>query len=85
MLSYALAVLLLALAVIVYFSNRRSRATEKGKARQLRCQIRQLLRQEKPESDHTIDRYIKSLQNRYPGHTEEWYLDKILYDLQRDR
>lgn len=32
-----------------------------------------------------IDDFVSKMKAKYPGHSEEWYLEKILFDLKRDR
>ena len=36
-------------------------------------------------ADEHIDAYIKTLQEKHPGRSEEWCLEKMLFDLERDR
>ncbi len=36
-------------------------------------------------ADEQIDAYILRLQQKHPGRSEEWYLEKMLFDLERDR
>ncbi|MBP8718020.1 MAG: hypothetical protein KBI07_02865 [Candidatus Atribacteria bacterium] len=55
------------------------------KKRALWQECRRLLRLPTKLADETIERQIKSLKERHPGQTEEWYLEKIIYDLKRDR
>ena len=31
------------------------------------------------------DRLLSAAKARYPGHSEAWYLEKVIYDLKRDR
>jgi hypothetical protein len=31
------------------------------------------------------DRLIASAESQYPGHSEGWYLEKVIHDLERDR
>ncbi|OPL09287.1 MAG: hypothetical protein AVO34_13800 [Firmicutes bacterium ML8_F2] len=56
-----------------------------GKRSALRRDARRLLNTAHDDADEMIDRQISVLQERYPGNTEEWYLEKIIYDLERDR
>ncbi|MGM0651856.1 MAG: hypothetical protein ACQES4_03615 [Bacillota bacterium] len=76
-------ILLVIIAVAVYFLQRSS--SGKGKAGTKRKELRQLLNLPPDSADQTIDRYIASLKERHPGHDEEWYLDKVIYDLEKDR
>ena len=70
--------------IILYFYRLRSHKGV-GKQRALRQECRQKLRLPPKMANETIERYIKSLKESRPGHTEEWYLEKIIYDLDRDR
>ncbi len=36
-------------------------------------------------ADQHIDDYIQRLQQKHPGRSEEWCLEKMLFDLERDR
>lgn len=72
-----------ALLLIYYFWNRRQPG--RGKAGALRQEARSLLKMPQGTADETIDRYIKNLQERFPNRDEEWYLEKIIHDLKRDR
>jgi len=33
---------------------------------------------------HVAERLLKLEQIKHPGHPEQWYLEKVIYDLQRD-
>ena len=76
-------ILLVIVAVAVYFSQRNR--SGKGKTETKRRELRQLLNLPPDSADQTIDRYIASLKERHPGHDEEWYLEKVIYDLEKDR
>ncbi len=73
------------LFIIFYLWSRRSGGIARGKEESLRQQIRRMLRQPPEEADETIDRYVASLKERFPGRSEEWYLEKVIYDLERDK
>ena len=78
--------IILAIAVvlyILYFYRIRSRKGV-GKQRVLWQECRRKLRLPPKVADETIERFIKSLKESHPNHTEEWYLEKIIYDLDRD-
>lgn len=77
---------LVAFAVIVllyyYFQKKKS---PKGKTGNLR---REYIRRAglPPATAHEhIDSYIRRLQEKHPGRSEEWCLEKMLFDLERDR
>ena len=69
---------------LIYFLWKRSQQGWSKKIA-LREECRRLLRLPPDAADETIERYIKNLQERHPNHTEEWYLEKIIHDLKRDR
>lgn len=33
----------------------------------------------------TVDRLLRSAEYRHPGRSQQWYLEKVIYDLERDR
>jgi Sec-independent protein translocase protein TatA len=77
-------VILVVIAVLIYYYV--SRMPRKGgKAGALRKELQTRLNQPPGEAEETIERHIKNLRARHPGRSEEWYLEKILYDLERDR
>ena len=41
--------------------------------------------QSRNEARKSLQRQLMALRNKYPGYSQEWYLEKIIYDLQRDR
>lgn len=55
------------------------------KVRSLRRECQKQLRLPEKAAQETVDEFIKRLEKKYPGKKEEWYLEKILYDLSRDR
>lgn len=78
--------IVIAMAVIVllyYYISRRKLSGRKSDS--LRKELRQQLNLPPAEAEKTIERHQKSLQERFPGRSEEWYLEKIIYDLERDR
>lgn len=36
-------------------------------------------------TDEQIERHIARLKERYPGRSEEWYIEKMISDFERDR
>ncbi len=70
------------LGLIYYFWQRKRPGM--GKEQALRRQISNLLKQPPDSANETIDRYVANLKKRHPGRSEEWYLEKIVYDLERD-
>lgn len=37
------------------------------------------------EAARALERQLSLLKNKRPGQSDEWYLKKIIYDLERDR
>ena len=74
----------IAVLLLIYYLWQRS-SSGLGKEQALRQQIHRLLQQPPDSANETIERYMANLKERYPGHPEEWYLEKIIYDLERDR
>ena len=56
-----------------------------GNEKKLWVECRRAINMPTQEADEIITRSLESLRDKHPGKTEEWYLDKFLYDLQRDR
>ncbi|MGB3613490.1 MAG: hypothetical protein WBA10_06815 [Elainellaceae cyanobacterium] len=52
-----------------------------SKTRKLRQELHLLLHGQ----DQTADRLLALEKQHSPGHDEAWYLDKVIYDLQRRR
>lgn len=78
---------ILAVAIVLYilYFYRIGSRKGVGKQRSLWQECRRKLRLPLKVADETIERFIKSLKESHPNHTEEWYLEKIIYDLDRDR
>ncbi len=69
---------------IIWYLWQRSKSGG-GKEKALRKECRRLLKQPPESADQTIERYLVNLRGKHPGQSEEWYLEKIIYDLERDR
>ncbi len=78
-------VAVIVLVVLYYFRRKGGSPLESGKSRSLRQEARRQLKLPPDQADQTIDRHIERLKARYPNRSEEWYLEKIIYDLERDR
>jgi len=37
------------------------------------------------EAEKSLQRQIERLKSKYPNRSEKWYLEKVIYDLERDR
>lgn len=75
--------IILILAVVYIYLIKGSK--RKSRKNLLWQECRKLLRLPDNLADKTIKRHIELLKARHPNRTEEWYLEKILYDLERDR
>lgn len=51
----------------------------------LKQRYRQLMFLSPREADKSMQLQIDRLKSKYPGHSEKWYLEKVIYDLERDR
>ena len=78
--------------ILVYLLYRRTNLFQgsgivgvKTKESNLRAQCRELLKMPSDEADKVIDRLIERQREKNPGQSEEWYLDKVLFDLQKDK
>lgn len=61
----------------------RSRATDSTAA--LKRKYQQLVFLSGQQADDALHHQLKAVRKRYPGRSEQWYLEKIIYDLERDR
>ena len=69
--------------VIVYLIRQKSSGP--SSTQQLRNKCKSLLNLPADEADATLNRLIERQKEKHPGKSEEWYLDKILYDLEKDK
>ncbi len=76
-------IILAILGAAIYFYMKRGGET--SRERPLRAECRRSLNMPAKEADEIIDRQLHRLREKHPGKSEDWYLDKCLYDLQRDR
>ena len=37
------------------------------------------------QAEKALQYQLKAVRKRYPGRSEQWYLEKIIFDLERDR
>lgn len=74
-------VLLVVVSVLLYLYRKKPLSKEN----KLYEECRRQLKMPPAEADKVIERYISRLKERQPGRSREWYLEKILYDLERDR
>ncbi len=76
-------IIIFILAILYIYTMRYRKGT--GKERALWKECRRQLRLPPKIADETIERHIKHLKKRHPNRSKEWYLEKIIYDLERDR
>ena len=82
---------IIVIIAVVYLINKRtnifkgSSSALPGTKTNLREQCRALLKMPSDEADKVIDRLIERQKEKNPGQSEEWYLDKILFDLEKDK
>lgn len=79
-----LLILIVIAALLIVWQKRRKKSTVSGKS-DLFQKYCQKMRLPPDKAREQLDAHIQRLQVKYPGRSEEWYLDKILYDLERDR
>lgn len=77
---YLLVIAAAAAAAVILLAGKRG--PRRGPLRE-RCI--QELRLPPREAEKTLERHLEYLRQKHPGRDEEWYLEKILYDLGRDR
>ncbi len=74
---------LIILFVIIYFI--RQKGAPSSKTDQMREKCKSLLNLPPDEAEATLERLLKRQKEKNPGKSEEWYLDKIMYDLEKDK
>ncbi len=84
-LALAIVLIILVMVVVLFLRSRGTGIAGRGKGSSLRQEARRQLKLPPDQADQSIDRQIERLKERYPGRSEEWYLEKIIYDLERDR
>ena len=78
-------IILLVVAAVLVWYRFAPRLKSYAKERQLEGQYRRLMRLSESEGEAAIRRQIEQLKRRHPGRSRAWYLEKMIYDLQRDR
>ena len=56
-----------------------------GRHRRPEAEYQQLVFLSGQQADEALWRQLKAAMKKYPGRSEQWYLEKIIYDLERDR
>ncbi|HPF21818.1 MAG TPA: hypothetical protein PLC88_10825 [Syntrophomonas sp.] len=55
------------------------------KIKRLKKEYKMLYGSSGTDAEQSLQRQMALLKNKHPNRSEEWYLEKIIYDLQRDR
>ncbi len=84
-LATVIVIVVIVLAAGYYFRSKGSSPVSRFKSGSLRDKAKSQLKLPPDQADQTIDRQIERLKERYPNRSEEWYLEKIIYDFERDR
>jgi len=84
-LALAIVLIIVVIVVVIFFRSKGTGIAGRTKTGSLRQEARRQLKLPPEQADQTIDRQIERLKERYPGRSEEWYLEKIIYDLERDQ
>jgi len=82
-----IAVVIIIFAVRFYFGKKWAPQV-KGKTAGVKALRREYARKAglpSAAADQHIDEYVRRLQEKNPGRSEEWCLEKMLFDLDRDR
>jgi hypothetical protein len=78
-----LVILLVVIAGAVLASFLRNRTADSTAA--LKRRYRQLVLLSEQQAGIALQHQLQAVRKRYPGRSEQWYLEKIIYDLERDR
>ncbi|HNX29872.1 MAG TPA: hypothetical protein PKN87_10765 [Syntrophomonadaceae bacterium] len=62
-----------------------SALTRPFKIKRLKKEYKMLYGSSGMDAEQSLQRQMARLKNKQPGRSEEWYLEKIIYDLERDR
>ncbi len=81
MIYLAILLAVIIVAALVLFGRNRSQ----GGAAALKRRYRQLMFLSEKEADKSLQYQMDAARKRYPGRSEQWYLEKIVFDLERDR
>ena len=77
-------VLALGAALVTFIIRKRSSHSE-GNLEQLKERYKLRLNMPDAMAEDVIQSQRAKLKRRFPGRSERWYLEKMLYDLERDR
>jgi len=62
-----------------------SSLTRPFKIKRLKKEYKMLYGSSGMDAEQSLQRQMAYLRNKHPNRSEEWYLEKIIYDLERDR
>lgn len=62
-----------------------SRISEPWRLRRLKRKYIKMSMQTPQEAERSLHRQIERLKTSRPGYSAEWYLQKLIYDLEKDR
>jgi len=81
------AVVLVAVALVVWWQRARSGPRRKAKKREdvLVRKWRRLCQMPPAQADAALSRTLTMLEQRHPGRTRSWYLAKAVQDLERSK
>jgi len=78
-------IVIVILAVLFFCQKKRSEAGGRSNTKTLRREYSRRAGLPSGREDEYIDSYILRLQEKYPARSETWYLEKMLFDLERDK
>lgn len=81
---YVLLVIII-LVLIIFLYRRKKGGGVRSSVRSLRDEYRRKAGLPPATADEHIDNYISRLRQKHPNRSEEWYLEKMLFDLEKDR
>ncbi len=79
---WILVIVIIVILALVFLSPGQKEKRKKG---QLQQQIQKKMRVSESRADEYIRDMKGRLKKKYPGKSEQWYLEKILSDLERGR
>lgn len=84
-LTIVIVIVIVVLVAGYYLRSKGSSPVNRFKGGSLRARAKSQLKLPPDQADQAIERQIERLKERYPNRSEEWYLEKIIYDYERDR
>ena len=78
-------VLLIIIAAIIIYAAVYAAGGGRRKKNQLLKRYYELMGMPRRVAEETLSRQKEVLQKKFPGKTEEWYLEKIIFDLEKDK